>query len=69
MIGSPKNTKGYKLWDINAQKVVFSGDVLFEEVKLSTQICELEDNLTIESCKTHKVLRRLTVKMLTSSKA
>jgi Reverse transcriptase (RNA-dependent DNA polymerase)/Integrase core domain/GAG-pre-integrase domain len=43
MIGYPKNTKGYKLWDINAQKVVISRDVLFEEVKMSTDICELED--------------------------
>jgi hypothetical protein len=45
MIGYPKNTKGYKLWDINAQKVVISRDVLFEEVKMSTEICELEDKI------------------------
>jgi hypothetical protein len=45
MIGYPKNTKGYKLWDINAQKVVISREVLFEEVKMSTEICDLEDKI------------------------
>jgi hypothetical protein len=48
MIGYPKNTKGYKLWDINAQKVDISRDVVFEEVKLSTEICELEDKIDNE---------------------
>jgi hypothetical protein len=48
MIGYPKNTKGYKLWDINAQKVVISRDVLFEEVKLFTEMCELEDKIDKE---------------------
>jgi hypothetical protein len=48
MIGYPKNTKGYKLWDINAQKVVISRDVLFENVKLSTESCELEDKIDNE---------------------
>jgi Reverse transcriptase (RNA-dependent DNA polymerase) len=48
MIGYPKNTKGYKLWDINAQKVVISRDVVFEEVKLSTESCELEDKIDNE---------------------
>jgi hypothetical protein len=42
MIGYPKNTKGYKLWDFNLQKVVISRDVLFEEVRQSNEICEQE---------------------------
>jgi hypothetical protein len=43
MIGYPKNTKGYKLWDFKTQKGIISRDVLFEEEKQSTEICE-QDN-------------------------
>jgi hypothetical protein len=42
MTGHPKNTKGYKLWDFNLQKVVISRDVLIEEVRQSNEICEQE---------------------------
>jgi hypothetical protein len=42
MIGYPKNTKGYKLWDLNLQKVVISRYVLFEEVRQSNEICKQE---------------------------
>jgi Reverse transcriptase (RNA-dependent DNA polymerase)/gag-polypeptide of LTR copia-type/Integrase core domain/GAG-pre-integrase domain len=45
MIGYPKHTKGYKLWDVNTQNVVISRDVLFEEVKYSTEFCQLEDKM------------------------
>jgi hypothetical protein len=44
LIGYPKNSKGYKLWDFKAQKVVISRDVLFNEEKHSTEICEQDDN-------------------------
>jgi hypothetical protein len=43
MIGYPKNTKGYKLWDLKTQKVIISRDVLFKEEKQSTEICEQDD--------------------------
>jgi hypothetical protein len=43
MIGYPKNTKGYKLWDYKTQKVIISRDVLFKEEKQSTEICEQDD--------------------------
>jgi hypothetical protein len=45
MIGYQKSKKGYKLWDFNAQKVVVSRDVFFDEVKQSTEICELDDKI------------------------
>jgi hypothetical protein len=48
MIGYPKNTKGYKLWDFNAQKMVISRDVLFKEMKQSTRICEGDHKLDHE---------------------
>jgi hypothetical protein len=44
MIGYPKNTKGYKLWDFKTQKVIISRDVLFKEEKQSTESCEQDDN-------------------------
>jgi hypothetical protein len=44
MIGYPKNTNRYKLWDFKTQKVVVSRHVLFNEEKQSTEICEQDDN-------------------------
>jgi hypothetical protein len=49
LIGYLKNTKGYKLWDFKAQNVIISRDVLFNEEKQSTEICEQDDENDDES--------------------
>jgi hypothetical protein len=49
MIIYPKNSKEYKLWDFKAQKAIISRDVLFNEEKQSTEICERDDKNDDES--------------------
>jgi hypothetical protein len=70
MIGYPKNTKGYKLWDFNLQKVVISRDVLFAEVRQSNEICVQEsENENIRKTPSSEMwtMMGMTMKGLTSS--
>jgi Integrase core domain len=65
MIGYPKNTKGYKLWDLKTQKVIISRDVLFEEEKQSTEICEQDDKCDDEIKGLTQHTKGLTLKIMT----
>jgi hypothetical protein len=49
MIGYPKITKGYKLWDFKAQKIIISREVLFNQEKQSIEICEQDNKNDDES--------------------
>jgi hypothetical protein len=36
--------KGYKLWDLMARKVLYSGNVIFKQVKSPPRVVQLEED-------------------------